>query len=268
MLRKALLACGIASSLLYAAMNVFVAMQWEGYSSASQTVSELSAIGAPTRSLWVPLGAFYTVLVTAFGWGVWKSAGGNRALRIVGRLVVGYGALGLFWPLAPMHLRETLAAGGGTLSDTFHIALGAITVGLMLTAMAVGSGAFGKRFRVYSIASLAVLAVFATLTFLDAPGISRNLPTPWIGIWERVNIGVFLLWIVVLAVALWDVRDIAAWSGLPQRSAFTSEVASARLGPKRPQRSFSRTRVRCCCPSRGAWSRSSYPTDRSWWTSW
>jgi hypothetical protein len=63
MLRKALLVCGILSRLLYVAMNVFVAMQWQGYSSASQTVSELSAIGAPTRSLWVLPAAFYTVLV-------------------------------------------------------------------------------------------------------------------------------------------------------------------------------------------------------------
>ena len=30
------------------------------------------------------LGAVYTVLVTGFGWGVWKSAGQSRALRIVG----------------------------------------------------------------------------------------------------------------------------------------------------------------------------------------
>lgn len=75
------LICGILSSLVYVAMNVFVAMRWEGYNSASQTVSELSAIGAPTRSLWVLPAAFYTLLVTAFGWGVWKSAGRIRALR-------------------------------------------------------------------------------------------------------------------------------------------------------------------------------------------
>src|SRR5687768_18357733 len=141
MLRKTLLICGIASSLLYVAMNIFVAMQWEAYSSASQTVSELSAIGAPTRALWVTFGAFYTVLVTAFGWGVWKSAGDNGALRTVGRLGVAYGALGLVWPLAPMHLRETLSTGGGTLSDTLHLALGAITVVLMLTAVTIGAGA-------------------------------------------------------------------------------------------------------------------------------
>lgn len=123
MLRKALLVCGILSSLLYAAMTVVIARQWEGYSSASQTISELSAIGAPTRSVWLLPGAVYSVLVTAFGCGVWQSAGRIRALRTAGILIVAYGALGLLWPFAPMHLRETLAAGGSTLSDTMHIVL-------------------------------------------------------------------------------------------------------------------------------------------------
>ncbi|NJO75746.1 MAG: hypothetical protein HC833_19455 [Leptolyngbyaceae cyanobacterium RM1_406_9] len=36
MVRKLLLVCGILSSLLYVAMTVFVPMQFEGYSSASQ----------------------------------------------------------------------------------------------------------------------------------------------------------------------------------------------------------------------------------------
>ena len=63
------LICGIVSSLLYVAMNVFIPMRWDGYSSAAQTVSELSAIGAPTRALWVPLGTVYTLLVPVFGWG-------------------------------------------------------------------------------------------------------------------------------------------------------------------------------------------------------
>lgn len=56
MVRKALLVRGILSSLLYVAMTVFSAMRWESYSSASQAISELSAIGAPTRPLWVLLG--------------------------------------------------------------------------------------------------------------------------------------------------------------------------------------------------------------------
>lgn len=70
MVRDLSLICGILSSLLYVAMNVFIPMQWEGYSFASGIVSELSAIDAPTRPLWVPLGIAYGVLMTAFGFGV------------------------------------------------------------------------------------------------------------------------------------------------------------------------------------------------------
>ena len=210
---QVLLICGILSSLLYIAMTVLVAMQWEGYSSASQTISELSAIGAPTRSLWVLPAAVYTVLVTAFGWGVWKSAGRIRPLRIVGALIVAYGALGLVWPLAPMHLRDVLAAGGSTWSDTRHIVLASVTVLLMLLAIGFGAAAAGKQFSLYSIASLAILVAFGALTFSDAPRIAANLPTPWAGVWERINVAVFLLWIVVLAVTLLRAGDTVAVDG-------------------------------------------------------
>ena len=203
MLRKALLVCGIVSSLLYIAMNIFIPLQWESYSSASQTISELSAIGAPTRSIWMLLAVPYTFLVTAFGFGVWKSARQNRALRMTAVLMIMYGALGIVWPFAPMHLRGVLASGGATLSDTIHIALASVTVVLMLVAMAFGASGLGKSFRLFSVTSIVILLVFGGLTFLDAPRVSQNLPTPWIGVWERVNVGVFLLWTVILASCLW-----------------------------------------------------------------
>jgi hypothetical protein len=198
--RKALLVCGIASSLLYAVM--IWAIRYEGYNPVSQVPSELTAIGAPTQRLWALLGPIYTLLVAAFGWGIWRSAGRNRPVRTVGGLILAYASLGLLWPFAVMHQREVLAAGGGTLSDTMHVVLGAVTVFLMFLAIGFGARAFGKRFRLYSIASIVVLLAFGTLTFLDAPRLQANLPTPWIGLWERINISVFLLWVVVLATVL------------------------------------------------------------------
>jgi hypothetical protein len=211
MSRRILLGCGVFSSLLYVFATVFVALQWRDYSSASQTVSELSAIGAPTRSLWVSLATPYTLLVAAFGYGVWMSADRNRPLRITAGVMVVYGVLGLFWP--PMHLREVLAAGGGTLTDTMHIMFAMVTVLLMMLAMAFGAAAFGARFRLYSIATMAILAVCGAMSGTDAPRLQVNLPTPWIGVWERINIGVFLLWVVVLAVTLWNPRETDAGSG-------------------------------------------------------
>jgi len=113
-----------------------------------------------------------------------------------------YGIISLIWPFTPMHQREVIAAGGATLSDTLHIAMAMLSVLLMLLAMGFGADAFGKRFRIYSIVTMVTLFVFGILTSMDAPGIDKNLPTPLIGVWERINIGVFLLWVVVLAVIL------------------------------------------------------------------
>ena len=152
----------------------------------------------------------YTILVTAFGWGVWTSACRGRAIRVVGALIVAYGTLGVVWPFAPMHLREVIAAGGSTLSDALHIILASVTVLLMLGAIGVSTAAFGKRFRMYSIASLGILVAFGALTFADAPRLSADLPTPWLGVWERINLGVFLLWVVVLAVTILRFQDAAA----------------------------------------------------------
>ena len=72
--RKILLGCGIASSLLYVGMNIAGALLYPGYDAFSQQVSELSAIGAPTRGWWVPVGVAYEILVIAFGVGVWLAA--------------------------------------------------------------------------------------------------------------------------------------------------------------------------------------------------
>lgn len=206
-LHRAFLVCGIVSAILYAAINVIVALQWPSYSSASQTVSELSAVEAPTRILWIVLSTPYTILSVAFAWGVWWSARDNRRLRIAGALLIAYGLLGALWPFAPMHLRETLAAGGETISDTLHLALAAITEIIYLAALGFAAAALGKKFRYYSIATVVLLALFGFLTFLDAPKLSLNEPTPFIGVWERINIGLFLLWIIVLAMTLLESLD-------------------------------------------------------------
>ena len=200
-MRKTLLVCGVASSLLYALM--IWGIRYEGYSPISQVPSELTAIGAPTQALWTRLGWIYTVLICAFGIGVWTSAGRNRPLQVVGSLILAHASLGLLWPFAPMHQRDVLAAGGGTTSDTLHQVLAAVTVVLMFLAIGFSATAFGRRFRWYSIVTIVVLLTFGGLTFLEAARLQANLPTPWIGLWERINISVFLLWVVILAVILW-----------------------------------------------------------------
>jgi len=195
MVRKLFLFCGIASSLLYVALNILGALRWEGYSLKSQAFSELFAVGAPSRPLVVPLGLAYDVLVIAFGLGVWVSAGPKRALRVVGGLLVAYGVIGLPAPFTSMQLR-------GAEQSPIHLILTGLTVLFILLIIGFGATAFGKQFRFYSIATILVILVFGALAGQDAPRIAANLPTPWHGVMERINIGAFLLWVVVLSIAL------------------------------------------------------------------
>lgn len=193
---KIFLICGILSSLLYAAINIFVPMEFEGYNVASQTVSELSAINAPTRSLWVFLALIYILLFAAFGLGIRRPAGSNRQLRIVSGLIIVYVIINVYWP--PMHLR----GNEPTFTDTLHIVWAMITLVLMMLIMGFGAAALGRSFRLYTIASFVVFLVFGILIGTEAPGIPKNLPTPRIGIWERINIGAFMLWVIVFAIVL------------------------------------------------------------------
>jgi hypothetical protein len=210
--RKPLLTCGILAGVLYVAMTLFVGMLWDGYSTADQTISELSAIGAPTRPLWMALGMVYSALMIAFGWIVWKSAP-HRALRIVGALLVTQAVFGAFWP--PMHQRAALAAGGGTLTDTLHIVWTIVTSLFFMSVLGFGAAGFGKGFRVYTVATMAIVFACGAWTGTYASGVQANLPTPGVGVWERINTSAFMMWIVVLAAAL-------LWTGTSQERPSTS----------------------------------------------
>jgi hypothetical protein len=194
--KKKLLICGTLSSLFYIAMNAFIPLLFEGYSYSSHTVSELSAIGATTRQTWVPLAFVYMLLFAAFGFGVMKSANGNRHLRTLAIIILAYCVWNFYWP--PMHQRGTVPS----LTDTLHIVWASVTVILMMVMMGFGAAALGKKFRFYTVATMILLMGFGYLTGLDGPKIPNNLPTPLLGIWERILIGLFMFWVIVLSNTL------------------------------------------------------------------
>jgi hypothetical protein len=203
MVGKILLACGILSSLLYVAATMLGAMVWEGYNSIVQPVSELGTIDAPSQPVMIMLGTIYDLLVLAFGIGVWKSAEGQRTLRIVAGLLLSYGVACLLVPLTPIHLRGT----AWTLTDTLHLVFAGVDVLFIVLILVFGANAFGKGFRLYSIGTILLGAVSGVLMGLDAPRFR---------LWERINIYSFMLWIVVFAVALW--RSQQEQAAIPEAS--------------------------------------------------
>ena len=196
---KALIICAIMSSMLYVSTDVIAATTlYPGYSYTSQQVSELSAIGAPTRSLWVAMSSIWSPLVIGFGIGVCLLAGQKRSLRVTGILLAIWGIVGFVWLFFPMHSRGTEALA----ADLVHIVFAAAQVILMVLFIAFGAVALRWGFRLYSIVTIVALLVFGALVSMQAPAIAAGRPTPWAGVIERVSVYSPILWVLVFAVVL------------------------------------------------------------------
>jgi hypothetical protein len=185
-------------------MDVVGSLRYAGYSYADQTISELSAEGAPTRAFMLAAsGIPYVALMIAFGVGVWVVAGRTRAGRITGAVLIGEALFGFVGGiLFPMATREVIAAGGETLRNQLHAPYGVGMPILLVLVIVFGSRLFGKRFRWYSYATIIAMLAFGFWMGQQTGQMLANEPTPWMGIKERVTAYVPMLWIAVLAVAL------------------------------------------------------------------
>jgi hypothetical protein len=202
---KALLLCGAISSLLYVGGDILAATRWEGYSYANQAVSELNAIGAPTRPLMLFVFAAYNLLVIAFAAGVWTAAGEMRSLRIAAVMLVVYALVGEVTNLfSPMSLRGTPMAA----NDVGHIVLTTLEVLSIVAFIALGSGARGRGFRIYSILTIVTLMVAGAVVGGQASHMTAAASsTPWAGILERVNIYGTMLWVLSFGAVLLRARS-------------------------------------------------------------
>lgn len=199
MARKILLVCGILSPVLYAVSDVLAGMQWEGYSFRDQTISELGAVGAPSRPLFALLLLAVYGLMVAFGVGIRKAARGSRRLRVTGGLLVGLGVMALtVGQFAAMRLRGTEQG----LAGTMHLIEGMVAMLMTFTAMGIAATTFGTRFRLYTIATIILALGFGAWALLEAPQIEHGLVTPWIGVKERIFWYGYQSWFIVLALTL------------------------------------------------------------------
>ena len=58
-----------------------------------------------------------------------------------------------------------------------------------------------------TVLSDGVFLGLCALVGVEAPHVGKNLPTPEIGVCQRINIGAFMVWVIVLAIALLGVHE-------------------------------------------------------------
>jgi hypothetical protein len=178
--------------------DVISAAAYPGYSYAHQTVSELSAIGAPTRPFQVGVGLVFEALVLAFAVGVWQMADGKRSLKVCAVLLGLFATNAFIWGLFPMQQRGNEMAA----TDVAHITGAIVQVVTIVLFIAFGSGADGRWFRIFSIVLIVAILAAGALAGTQAGRISAGEPTPFIGLIERVSFYGPSLWILVLAIEL------------------------------------------------------------------
>ncbi len=204
--RKVLLICGIVSSLFYGAMDVIGGARWQGhYNWISQEFSRLSSVGAPSRPVILALSPIYSLLVVAFGLGIWWSAGHKPGLRVIANALIVYALVSFAWP---QFFPEDLTASVSAFTNTMHIVLTFVTVFSWMLILGFAAVLAGKWFRFYSIGTLLTVLVAGGLTGPQAAALAAGQPTPWLGITERLNIYSFMLWIVVLSINLLRVPEV------------------------------------------------------------
>ena len=199
MLRKILIYCGVVAPILYVITAITGAALRSDYSHIVNAISELISNGAPNKAILDVIFNIYNALLLAFavgGYFVLKNA--SRLCRIAMGIFIAIQILSFSWGFFPMDPMGTTA----TLAGTMHNILGGI-VALATILMPLLMG-FGLRrmdgfqnYPVYSfITSAIIFASGLTGVILAGQGIQL------FGLFERITIGSYEVWIFVTALKL------------------------------------------------------------------
>lgn len=197
---RALLVCGVIASVLRFVIDRLAGTLWKGYSFVFQSISELTAVGAPTRSFVVSVEIIWGLLMIAFGLGVWRMADQNVALRVTAVLLIGNAIITLVVAaFAPARYSGTPSVN----ASTANVVFGATGMVFFVLAIAFGGAAFHGWFRVLSFG---ILLAYVVLTVVGLVASGGSIPSgehrPTTGVQERTMMYGYLVWVAVLALVL------------------------------------------------------------------
>ena len=198
---------GALSAVVYAAHVVLGGLLWQGYSHMTQTISELTADGAPNAALLRVFTTAYGVLAILFAaWLIFAlhRVGAKRA-AIVGAvllLIVEFASL-VGYSLFPLR--------GGTEMDSENVGhlvvTGIVVLGTIGSVLLTGLGLTKteglKALGVFSLVCVGIIVVSGGMT---PAAMANNLPVS--GLLERVNIFTLQTWVFVLSI--WMIRKLHA----------------------------------------------------------
>jgi hypothetical protein len=205
MLRKILVSCGITAPVLYIATAIIgAALRPNDYSHIVNAISELLSNGAPNKAVLDVVFNIYNALLLAFAIGAYSTSKNMpRLTRVAMGILVGIQVLSFSWGFFPM---DPLGAEA-TFAGTMHNVLGGVVaLATIIMPLLMGLGVRHldgfKRYAAYSFVSSAVIFV-SGLTGVILAGQGIQL----FGLFERITIGTYEVWIFVTALSLLKAKE-------------------------------------------------------------
>lgn len=188
---------GIGAPIIFTMMAILLSLVRPGFDQISQPLSELGRVGTPYAVVWDATFMVTGVLTVAFAYGLHKGIANGKGSKI-GPILVGYfGAFG------------TASGGVFPLPSPVHDPSGLVgflvmMVGLFVISRSLGKDPAWQGYRVYSIATGLIAVTFLACAFV--------VPS-WFGGWERLFVGSFYLWILVMSIHM---LRLASRSAIPR----------------------------------------------------
>jgi hypothetical protein len=210
MLRKVLVSCGIAAPVLYVVTAIVgAALRPNDYSHIVNAISELLSNGAPNKAILDVIFNIYNALLLAFAIGAYSALKNfPRITRVALGILIVIQILSFSWGFFPMDPLGTEATFAGTMHNVLGgvVALATIVMPLLMGLGTRRLDGF-KRYATYSFISSAIIFV-SGLTGVILAGQGIQL----FGLFERITIGSYEVWIFVTAMRLlstqWDTLSI------------------------------------------------------------
>lgn len=194
---------GIIAPISYIIIVILGGAITTGYSHAVQAISELTATGSEHKPLLDILFSAYNIMLMGFGVGFLQYVNSKPTPRPPGKAgswcLILIGVLGLstnlFFPMDPRGASPTMIG-------SIHLALaGLLSLGTISTTLLIGvwftKQPDNNRYGTISFIACAVIVITGGLAAAAAASAS-----PIMGIFQRMTIGTFMLWILVLGIRL------------------------------------------------------------------
>ncbi len=204
MLRKTLVSCGIAAPVLYIVTAIVgAALRPDDYNHIVNAISELLSNGAPNKAVLDVIFNIYNALLLAFAIGAYSALKNlPRLTRVSMGILIGVQVLSFSWGFFPMDSLGSEATFAGTMHNVLGgvVALATIIMPLLMGLGVRRLNGF-NRYAIYSFVSSAIIFV-SGLTGVILAGQGVQL----FGLFERITIGSYEVWIFVTALNLLKVK--------------------------------------------------------------